>query len=121
MISTTILTDKSLSNPIKDREANQQIRNIESREPRNDKDTSEAVLTSPLNLLSSTPRIPQPKIDATDRRQIEAINDDKYHSTKETLDDIKRVHLKEKNKKEQNDTQINQVGTISEGSVSINL
>ena len=44
----------------------------------------------------------QPKIDATDRRQIEAQNEDKSHTTKEALDDIKRTHYKEKRKKEQN-------------------
>ena len=46
--------------------------------------------------------IPRPRIDATDRRQIEAQNEDKSHTTKEALDDIKRVHYKEKKKKEQN-------------------
>ena len=49
----------------------------------------------------SSPKMQQPKIDATDRRQIEAQNDDKSHSTKEELDDIKRTHYKEKKKKEQ--------------------
>ena len=48
------------------------------------------------------PTIQQPKIDATDRRQIECQNEDKSHSTKETLDDIKHIHYKEKKKKEQN-------------------
>ena len=48
-----------------------------------------------------TPRIPQPKIDATDRRQIEVQNEDKSHTTKDALDDIKRTHYKEKKKKEQ--------------------
>ena len=46
------------------------------------------------------------KVDATDRRQIEAINEDKSHSTKETLHDIKLVHQIEKKKKEQDDIQI---------------
>ena len=44
----------------------------------------------------------QPKIDATDRRQIEAKNEDKSHTTKEELNDIKSTHYKEKRKKEQN-------------------
>lgn len=73
----------------------------------------------PTNLPSSTPRIPQPKIDATDRRQLEAINEDKSHSTKDNLDDIRRVHLKEKKKKERKDAE--RAGTISEGPVSTNL
>ena len=47
--------------------------------------------------------VPQTIIDATDRRHIEAKYDDKSRTTKETLDDIKLVHLKEKKKKEQND------------------
>ena len=54
------------------------------------------------NLLTTASNIPQPKIDATDRRQIEAQNEDKSHTTKEALDDIKRTHYKEKRKKEQN-------------------
>ena len=120
-ISKTLRTDKNLPKPIKDKEAKQQIRNTEGRSPRNERITSEEVLGSPLNSIPPTLRIPQPNIDATDRRQIEAINEDKSHSTKETLDDIKRVHLKEKKKKEQNEAQIYQAGTISEGSVSINL
>ena len=51
---------------------------------------------------ASAPTIPRPRIDATDRRHIEAQNEDKSRSTKETLDDIKRVHYKEKKKKEPN-------------------
>ena len=52
---------------------------------------------------AATTTILHPKIDATDRRHIEAKYDDKSRTTKETLDDIKLVHLKEKKKKEQND------------------
>ena len=65
----------------------------------------------------STPPVTQPKIDATDRRQIEAQNEDKAHTTKETLDDIKRIHQKEKKKKEENDTLPYQIGHASEGGV----
>ena len=54
--------------------------------------------------LATAPSIPRTRIDATDRRQIEAQNEDKSHTTKETLDDIKRVHRKEKKKKEQKAT-----------------
>ena len=50
---------------------------------------------------STTPKIQQPKVDATNRRQIEAQNEDKSHTTKEELDDIKCTHYKEKAKKEQ--------------------
>ena len=55
-----------------------------------------------FNLLPPTPKITQTKIDATDRRQIESQNEDKSYTTKETLDDIKHIHYKEKKKKEQN-------------------
>ena len=49
---------------------------------------SGATVTSTYNLRPPTPKKPQPKIDATDRRQVEARNEDKAHSTKEALDDI---------------------------------
>ena len=58
-------------------------------------------MTSTYNLRPPTPKKPQPKIDATDRRQIEAQNEDKSHTTKEALDDIKHTARKEKMKKEQ--------------------
>ena len=57
---------------------------------------------------SPSPTVPRPQIDATDRRQIEAVNEDKSHTTKEALDDIKRIHYNEKKKKEQNNMEINQ-------------
>ena len=66
-----------------------------------------------FNLLPPTPKITQTKIDAADRRQIEAINEDKSHTTKEALDDIKSVHFKEKQKKEQNDMETYQIGIDS--------
>merc|ERR1712226_1586727 len=50
---------------------------------------------SSINLPPQTSKAQQPKIDATDRRQIEALNEDKSITTKETLDDIKRIHRKE--------------------------
>ena len=56
---------------------------------------------SSINLPPQASKAQQPKIDATDRRQIEAQNEDKCHSTKEELDDIKRTHYEEKQKKEQ--------------------
>ena len=56
--------------------------------------------------------------DATDRRNIEAQNEDKSRTTKEALDDIKRIHVKEKKKKEQNSVEsyhplINSTGSVS--------
>ena len=84
--------------------------------PRKEMTLSGAVTSSPH--YSSTPGIPQSKIDATDRRQIEAVNEDKSNSTKETLDDIRRVHLKEQKIKEQKDAEKYQAGDISEGSVN---
>ena len=61
------------------------------------------VMSSDYNLHQPTPRVQQPKLDATDRRQIGAYNEDKSHQTKEAIDDIKRVHHKEKQKKELNE------------------
>ena len=65
-----------------------------------------------------TPRVQQPKLDATDRRQIEAQNEDKSRTTKESLDDIKRIHYKEKKKKEQANMETCQSGSKTEGWVS---
>ena len=67
------------------------------------------------NLLPQTSKTQPPKIDATDRRQIEAQNEDKSHTTKATLDDIKRVHQKEKTKKEKNNINPHQIGMDSSG------
>ena len=68
-------------------------------------------MTSTISLHPPTPMIPQPKIDATDRRQIEAQNEDKCHTTKEALDDIKYTARKEKKKKEQKDMERSQTIT----------
>ena len=46
-------------------------------------------LATTYPFLTPTPKILQPKIDATDRGHIEAQNEDKAHTTKEELDDIK--------------------------------
>ena len=73
------------------------------------------------NFGSPNPMVLRPQIDATDRRQMEAVNEEKYNSSKETLDDIRCVHLKEKKKKEQKDAEKYQAGAISEGSVSTDL
>ena len=69
----------------------------------------------------STPKIQQPKIDATDRSQIEAQNEDKSHTTKEQLDDIKRTHYKEKKKKEQSNMEPGPSGINTQGWVSKTL
>ena len=75
-------------------------------------------IASNYNLLPSTSKMPQSKIDATDRRHIEALNEDKSHTTKETLDDIKRIHQKEKTKKNQNNFEQYQTGMDSDRWVS---
>ena len=62
----------------------------------------------------STSTTQQPRLDATDRRQIEAENEDKSHTTKEELDDIKRTHYKEKRKKEQSTIERCQTGINDE-------
>ena len=81
----------------------------------------EDVVSGARNLLQtpkgSTATIQQTKIDATDRRQIEAQNEDKSRTTKETLDDIKRIHQKEKKKKEENNMNMYPPGTALEGGV----
>ena len=76
---------------------------------------SPAAINSLYPILPQTSRISPPKIDATNRSQIAAHNEDKSHTTKEALDDIKRVHRKEKNKKEQ--TNIDKYEIDSEGQV----
>ena len=76
---------------------------------------SGAAMASTSTLLPATPKMPQPKIDATDRRQIEAQNEDKSHATKEELYDIKRTHYKEKKKKEQNNVELSQTGINNGG------
>ena len=76
------------------------------------------VVSGARNLLQtpkgSTATIQQTKIDATDRRQIEAQNEDKSRTTKETFDYIKRIHQKEKKKHEENNMNIYHPRTASE-------
>ena len=66
-----------------------------------------------------TTRILAPKVNDPDRRLIDAIGEDKSHSTKETLDDIKRIHQKEKNKK--NNVELYSPGIISQSAVRYHL
>ena len=96
------------------REANQQARAVAHQVERRQDFVSGTSNLAPT--VTST--VPQPKLDATDRRYIEAQNEDKAHTTKETLDDIKRVHQKEKKKKEANDTVLYQTRGANEGGVS---
>ena len=96
------------------REANQQARTV-ARQVERRQDFVSGTSNLPPTVTST---VPQPKLDATDRRYIEAQNEDKAHTTKETLDDIKRVHQKEKRKKEQTDIKLHQAGNFSQGPVS---
>ena len=74
-------------------------------------------MSAPNYMVTPTPRMSQRKIDATDRRQIEAKNEDKSHTTKETLDDIKRVHRKEKKKKDLDNVEPYSTGIDSQSTV----
>ena len=87
----------------KDKEAGQKIQRtspVHHEAERNQPVVPGAIIASAQSHNLATPKILQPKIDATDRRQIEAVNEDKSHTTKEALDDIKRIHKKEEKKKE---------------------
>ena len=106
---TELSTDKITS--VKNKETNQPISPNVDKVERKQGAIPRAALASSHNLLPQTPRIPQPKTDATDRRYIEAQNEDKSHTTKETLDGIKHVHYKEKKKKEQSNSETYQTGT----------
>ena len=82
---------------------------------------SPAAVNSQYPMLPQASRASPPKIDATDRRQIEAQNEDRSHSTKEELDDIKRTHYKEKKKKEQSNMEPGPSGINTQGWVSQTL
>ena len=99
-ISTKIFTDKISSNKV--RETKQQISTVVDKVERKQGVVYGPAVAYNYNLPPSTSNISQPKTGATDRRQIEALNEEKSHTTKETLDDIKRIHHKETKKKEQN-------------------
>ena len=95
------------------KEGNQQIITVGDKVQRNQDVTPIGDMAPTNNLVAPTPRIPQPKIDATDRKQIEAQNEDKSHTTKEALDDIKHIYYKEKKKKEQDNMEPGQSGIES--------
>ena len=97
--------------PLKSKETNQQISPNRDKVERNLGAIPKTALASSHNLLPQTPRVLQAKTDATDRRHIEAQNEDRSHTTKETLADISRVHQKEKKKNEQNNSETYQTGT----------
>ena len=99
----------------KDRESNQQISAVGDQGRRKQDIFSDAGMAAANFSQPATPKIPQLKIDATDRRQIEAHDEDKSHTTKEELDDIKHTHYKEKKKKEQNDMEQCQTGMNTQG------
>ena len=86
----------------KEAEANRPISTLGDKASKLQDANSGTAIASAYPSLPPTPKIPQPKIDATDRRQVDAHNEDKAHTTKEELDDIKRTHYKEKKKREQN-------------------
>ena len=109
-ISNKIMTDKMTSE--------KEIDTVSNKVMKKQDGNSGAAVASSNNWVPTTSKIPQPKIDATDRRQIEAQNEDKSHTTKETLDDIKRIHHKEKKKNENNDAEQSLSGRFSEGLVS---
>ena len=97
---SSAFTDKIT--PTKVRETNQQVSKVEPKVERKEVAVYRPVMSSATNFLPSTSfNHPQPKIEATDRRQIEALNEDKSHTTKEALDDFRRMHLNENRKKEQ--------------------
>ena len=118
---TKINTDKISSK--KEIEANQQITGQISTVGDNAMGkqgvTSGAASTDSLH--PPTTMMLQPKIDATDRRQIEAQNEDKSHTTKEALDDIKRTHYKQKKKKNQDNIEPCQSGINIQELVRITL
>ena len=114
MIHTIISTEEVTSK--NDKEGNQRMAgaSLVNQKERQPHDVSPAIMTPVNHPLPKTLRIPQAKIDETDRRQIEAQNEGKSHTTKEELDDIKRTHYKEKKKKEQSDFNAYEAGLNSE-------
>ena len=111
-VPTDITTAKN------EREGNHQISGVHREITRTPVVYSGAAVTSTYNLRPPTPKKLQPKIDATDRRQIEAQNEDKSHTTKAALDDIKHTARKEKMKKEQKALDRCPIRTNTEGLVS---
>ena len=111
-VPTDITTAKN------EREGNHQISGVHRDITRTPVVYSGAAMTSIYNLRLPTPMKPQPKIDATDRRHIEAQNEDKSHTTKAALDDIKHTHYKEKQKKELSNMEPGPSGINAQGWVS---
>ena len=119
-VFTKIITDKTTSN--KEIKANQQNSAVTKTATNKQNVTPDAAELfhnfSTNNMLLPPAKIPRPKIDTTDRRRIEAYNQDKSNTTKEALDDIERIHHKEKKKKEQNNMEQYPPGTKMDAWVS---
>ena len=94
-----VLSDRV--NPVNIRETNQNITQVVNKVERKQGCASKVYAASSNILLPPTPSRSQPKIDATDRRQSEALSEDRYQTSKEEHDDSKYVYKKEKKKKEQ--------------------
>ena len=109
-----IFTDKI--KPKKIRERDQQSSTVPDKLEKTPSVFSGAVAS--LNNFLAQQDPPQPKIDATDRRQAEAIAEDRYKSSKVTLDDAKYVAQKEKKKKENTYMESCPTGNYSGGGVS---
>ena len=103
---------------MKDKEVNGQIKTIANKVERKEDVAYGAGMASFHSLLPSTSSIPITKIDATHRGQIEAHNEDKSRTTKDTLNEIKRIHYKEKKETEENNMESYQPGMDSDGLVS---
>ena len=117
-ISNIVRADRTTSK--KDREASNPVSAAGDRVARTPNANYGSGMTSTSNLLPILlPNIPQPKVDTTDRRHIEAQSEDKSHTTKETLDDIKHTRQKEERKKEQ--ANLDRYGINNEGLVSKTL
>ena len=110
-MSTEMLIDRVTSR------TNQQVNIVGNKVAGKQDSSSGAAMASTSNMLQPRPKIPQTKIDATDRRQVEAQNENKSHTTKEELDDIKRTHYKEKKKKEHDNMAPCQSGINTPGRV----
>ena len=92
------------------RETNRNVSEAANKVERNQGVASGVVTAFDSSLFPSAPKSTQPKTDATDRGQTEALYEDRYHTSKRILDDFKHVYRKEKKKKEQNNIELYQYG-----------
>ena len=105
----------------KDDKVCQQVNIVLHRIDRSQGASSRALIGAANYVPMPATRILTPKVHDPDRRLIDAIGEDKSHTTKETLDDIKRIHQKEKKKNEQNNVQLYRPGIISQSAVRYHL